>query len=189
MDFYDFFRYLGEDLQVLDTFLPFLLVFVIIFAILEKTKVLGVEKKEIAGTAHDIPKTKLNTLLAAIFGAMVVIPHVMNLYPPNRDIVTIINTALPNMAAILVAVVLTLLMVSMLTGSDHKFVESWIPYVALAIVVYVFGAAADWWGAIFPLTDETISLVLILLIFGLVFWFITKPIKPGDDGDTSTTQG
>ena len=64
-----------ERLGVLDVLVPFLLIFTIIYAILLKTKILG-EKKE------------FNIIIALVFAMAVIIPHVMNWYPPGGDVVT-----------------------------------------------------------------------------------------------------
>ncbi|MBI2652090.1 hypothetical protein HYX00_01375, partial [Candidatus Woesearchaeota archaeon] len=50
--------------RVADVLLPFLLIFVIVFAILQKTKILGDSKKN------------LNVVVAIVVGLLVVIPHV-----------------------------------------------------------------------------------------------------------------
>jgi hypothetical protein len=163
MNFVDFFRWL-ESLGMLNAFLPFMLVFVIMFAVLEKTGILGPDKKAI------------NVVFSAIAGLIVVIPHVMGRYPAGRDIVVIINTALPNVIGVMVAVILALILIAIATdGSVKSFssLVSWVPYVALAIVVYIFGAAAGWWHNIFRnFGTQTMSIVLILIVFGLVFYYI-----------------
>jgi amino acid transporter len=82
--------YVLENLGVVDVILPFILVFVIVFAVLQKTKILG-ENKE------GKPMKNFNSVIALVMGLAVVIPHVMGSYPdPNMDIVNIINIALPN---------------------------------------------------------------------------------------------
>ncbi|MGM5482827.1 MAG: hypothetical protein ACQESF_05170 [Nanobdellota archaeon] len=178
MDFVDFFEFLGEDLGMWDTFLPFILIFTIIFAILQKTKVLSGSNDD-GGDAK-----KFNMVISAVVGFLVVIPHVTNSYPQGQDIVLIINSALPDVAAILVAIVLALIMANLFTqkedGSSLFGESKWVPYVALAIVAYVFGSRAGWWDGFLPLSDATINLVIILLVFGLVFAFIWGKPNGGD---------
>ena len=72
--------------------LIFLLIFVIIYAILQKTRVLGEGKKN------------LNIMIAVIVGLLVVIPHVTGRFPPNADPVIIIGDALPSISIVLVAI-------------------------------------------------------------------------------------
>ena len=58
---------------------------------------------------------------------------------------------------------------------------------AILAVVVVFGSAAGWFGQNWPswldfLRDpETQSLVIIILVFGIIIWFITKEDKKDKD--------
>lgn len=184
MDFVDFFEFLGEDLGMWDTFLPFLLIFTIFYAVLQKTKVLS-------GSSDEGESKKFNLIISAVIGFLVVIPHVTNTYPPNRDIVVIINSALPDVAAVLVAVVLALILANLFTQrEDGKSLfgdKGWVAYVALAIIAYIFGAKAGWWEEFLPLSEATVNLVVILLVFGLVFAFIWG--KPGGSGGEQKKEG
>lgn len=176
MDFVDFFEFLGEDLGMWDTFLPFLLIFTIFYAVLQKTKVLS-------GSSDGGDAKKFNMIISAVIGFLVVIPHVTNTYPPGQDIVLIINSALPDVAAVLVAVVLALVLANIFAqkedGGALFGANQWVPYVALAIVGYIFGARAGWWDEFLPLSDATVNLVIILLVFGLVFFFIWRDPQGG----------
>ena len=96
-DAVQFFKYMG----LFDVVLPFLLVFALVFALLEKTKVLGTEGK------GDMPRRSLNSLVAFVMGLIVV---------ATNKVVTIINEALPNIVLIIVAVVMFL----MLVGTFYK---------------------------------------------------------------------
>src|SRR3990172_1840746 len=92
------------DLQnwgIVDVLLPFLLFFTIIFAILEKIKVLGEKSK------------KFNVVVALVMALSVVIPHVAGLYPEGGDIVDIVNHAIPNVAVFFVALILLFLLVGL----------------------------------------------------------------------------
>ncbi|MBU0999624.1 hypothetical protein KKG24_05000, partial [Patescibacteria group bacterium] len=77
---YDFI-YSFQDAGIFDIVLPFLLIFAIIFAVLEKGKIFG-EKK-----------SNINLVIALVIGLLVVI---------RTDIVSKINTYLPKMALIYV---------------------------------------------------------------------------------------
>jgi len=93
-----------------DLLLPFVLIFTIIFAILQKTDILGKGKKN------------LNVALALVISLMVVIPHILQYYPdPQYDPVVIINSAIPNVSIIIVAVVMILLLIGLL-GGEAKWI-------------------------------------------------------------------
>ena len=80
-----------ESWGLTDVLLPFTLIFTIMFAILQKTRVFGEEKKNI------------NMVVALVFGLLVVIPHVTNTYPAGMDIVEVLNSALPSVSIVTVS--------------------------------------------------------------------------------------
>ena len=90
-----------KDFGLFDVVLPFLLVFSLVFALLEKTKILGVEADD------KTPRRSLNTMVAFVIGLLVV---------ATNKVETVINQALPNIILILVAVVMFL----MLVGTFYK---------------------------------------------------------------------
>lgn len=93
-----------KEFGLFDVVLPFLLVFAIIFAVLEKTKVLGTEGKE------GDPKRNLNTLVAFVI-AMTTIA--------TNKIVNAINVALPNIVLIIIIFVAFLLMIGVFFGTGE----------------------------------------------------------------------
>lgn len=161
-----------EDLGILDVILPFILVFTLVFAILQKTKIFGENESE---------NKRYNAVVALVMGLAVVFPHVLGYYPPNRDIVNIINQSLPNVGVIIVAIVMALIIIGLL-GRRFQLagnsLSGWIAIAAFGAVVYIFGDAASWWESpawVYFLGDtETVTLVVALLIFAIIIWFITK---------------
>ena len=87
----EFFQRLG----IYDVVLPFLLVFTIVFAILEKTRVLGTE--DIEGKKYT--KKNLNAIVSFVVAFLVV---------ASTRLVAVINTALANIVLLLLLSVLTL---------------------------------------------------------------------------------
>lgn len=182
MDFTQF-VYTLESYGLTDALLPFLLIFAVVFAILQKVKIFGKDKRNI------------NVILALVIGLLVVIPHVTNSYPPGGDIVEIMNNAIPNVSMILIAIVMLLILVGVF-GSEIDIAGSslagWIAFISLLIVGYIFGRAAGWFEYL-PnwlswLDDpETQALVIILLVFGLLIWFVTK--EPGKKAEGKLTKG
>ena len=157
-----------ENWGLIDVMLPFLLAFTLVFAILEKAKVFGDDRRNI------------NMVVAIIMGLTVVIPHVMGSYPAGWDVVNIINRALPIIAAVVVAVIMLLLLIGA-WGGQAKWtagsLATWIFFVSLIIVIWVFGAAAgrlpgwDWLRSF--LGEDVISLIVIILVFAIIIGFIT----------------
>ncbi len=166
---------LNEFIKILDSWgltdvmLPFLLIFVIMFALLTKTRVLGEDKK------------RFNAVIALVIALVVVIPHVLGIYPAGGDVVEIMNRALPQVSIIAVAVVMLLILIG-LFGGEAKWMGSslsgWIAIVSFIIILIIFGGAAGWWGTWSWFNDlfgeETVAIIVMLLVFAVIIWWITR---------------
>ena len=165
---------LNRETQLTEIVLPFLLIFVLIYAILTKTKILGENKKN------------LNIMVGIIVGAITVIPHILGVFPEQTDPVNIINKALPDISIILVAMVFLLVLIGVF-GQDTVMLgltmPAWIMGTSVAIIVIVFGSAAGWWseGVETTLEDifgvEAVAIAVMLLVFGLIIAWITSEPK------------
>jgi hypothetical protein len=169
---------LGNFMQTLDSWgltdvmLPFLLIFTIVFAILQKTKILGEEKKN------------FNAVVALVLALTFIIPHVTGRYPSNYDPVNIINGFLPGVSLLIVAIVMLFVLIG-LWGGDAKWVggspSAMIAILAAIAIVWIFGASAGWWTGWNWFTnffgEDAVALIIIILVFGIIIWFITKSDK------------
>ncbi len=168
-DFPSILRFL-DNIGIMDAVLPFLLVFTITFAILQKTQVLGEGKKN------------FNVILALILGMMFVIPHIMGRYPAGSDPVVIVNSALPSVSVVMIAVFAVLLIVGIFGGSFNVVNQSlagWAALFAFGAVIYIFGQAAGWFGQFPPILDflndaDTQALLVMILVFAIIIFFITS---------------
>lgn len=126
-----------ERWGVVDALLPFLLIFVIVYAILQKTRILGEGKKN------------LNVIVAIVVALFVVIPHVTGRFPPDTDPIEIMKKALPDISIVLVAVIFLLILIGVF-GQDYIFLgvtmPGWITFVSLIVIILIFGGAAGWWN-------------------------------------------
>lgn len=164
-----------EAWGLLDVMLPFLLIFTIVFATLQKTEILGKEKRN------------FNTIIALVFSLLVVIPHVTGSYAQNYDPVVIMNAFLPGIAMVMVAVIALFILIGM-WGGEAKWAggtPSFIIFIlAIIAVVWIFGAAANWWDgwswANSFFGQEVVSIVIIVLVFGIIIRFITGSDKPSE---------
>ncbi len=191
MTLYDVIR-TWDSWGLTDILLPFILIFTIIFAILQKTKIIGEGKKN------------YNIGVALVIALLVVVPHITGSYPPNADIVEIINTAIPNVSIVVVAILMVLLLIGTF-GASVKIagtsLATWVIILSVVIIIIIFGAAAGWWGYrsaggwsfcpgditnncwLWWLDDpDTQALVIMILVFGIIVWFITKEDKPKKAG-------
>src|SRR3989344_4908772 len=152
-----------DQFGVTDVLLPFLLVFVFIFAILQKTKILGEGKKN------------LSVAVAVIVGLLFVVPHVTGKYPANSDPVEIINNALPQVSIIIIAIVFLLILIGVF-GQDFVFLGASMPgmiaVASMIIILIIFGGAAGWWQGPLALAMATFLDITGLEHFSSLFVFL-----------------
>ena len=92
-----------RDFGLFDIILPFVFVFTIVFAILEKTKILGVE-------SDDSPKKNLDSMIAFVIAFLVV---------STNQIVNAINQILPNIVLLLVLSLSFLILIGIFMKTDE----------------------------------------------------------------------
>lgn len=163
-----------ESWGLTDVMLPFLLIFVVLFAILQKTRILGDEKKN------------MNMIIALVISLIVVIPHVLGNYPSeNWDPVIIMNKALPVVSILVIAIIMLLILVGIFGGEARLMgvaLPGWISFLSLALIILIFGGAAGWWVGWDWFTNffgtDAVALVIIILVFGIIIAFITS--EPGE---------
>jgi membrane protease YdiL (CAAX protease family) len=162
---------LGRGLAGLDVMdvLVSLLVFAIIFAVLEKTKILGEEKRN------------LNVGLALIFALIFIIPHLTGSYG-RSDPVEIVKEALPQVSLVIVAIIALMILIGVF-AHDRVFLgltaPGWVAFFSIIAIVFIFGSAAGWWASGFVqfLEDvfgsDALAVVIMIIIFGIIIAFIT----------------
>src|SRR3989344_4495702 len=168
-----------ERLGVYDVVLPFLLVFTIIFAILEKTRILGIE--EIDG--KNSPKKNLNAVVAIVIAFLVV---------ASTKLVSTINEVLANIVLLVILVISFLMLVGTLLGSKESTLDKnsgWMSFfmilIFIAIVVILLNAL-DWLNPIFsvilltPSTDWAATAVLVLIILAFMY-YVTQEKSGGHE--------
>ncbi len=161
--------YVLDQIGFTDVFLPFILIFTVVFATLQKISLFGAESR------------KFNSIIALALSIGVIIPHSLGKYPPGTDIVVILNTALPNVSLLIVSIVFLLIVIGMFGGKavwGETFIGGAVTLIALALVITIFGSAAGWWqtsGALRALSDPNIqAAILIIAVFWLIISTITK---------------
>ncbi len=155
------------DIGVYEVFLPFLLIFAIIFAILEKTQILG------AG------KSNINAIVSVVIGLLVVV---------QTGIVEIINIFLPRISLIIVVILMGLLIIAMLSGKEFKGLkEGALGFGIIVTIIAVILALTGTPGGAAWFTpadrDALLRIGIPLLIFLGVIWFVMKgPPKANQEG-------
>ena len=159
-----------ERVGFVDVLLPFLLIFTIIFAILEKTHILGEGKRN------------MNVGIAVIFALLVVIPHVTGNFPAGYDPVAIINAALPSISLVIVAVIALMILIGVFAHDRILLgmtAPGWVGLFSVVTLVFIFGSAAGWWTTgIIDWLDQVfgsdiVAILIMILVFGIIIAFVT----------------
>jgi hypothetical protein len=165
-----------ESFGLSDVLLPFILIFAVVFAIL--------------GTINIFKQKNINTIVALVMALLVVVPHVTGTYPAGADVVTIMNNAIPNVSVVLIAIVMMMILIGVFGVRFNvagKQTGGVVAILALLIVLFIFGSSAGWFRFGLPswlsfLNDsDTLMVIVVLLVFGLIVAFITHEEKDPKD--------
>ncbi|MBR9693218.1 hypothetical protein GOV07_04815 [Candidatus Woesearchaeota archaeon] len=161
-----------RDVGMYDVILPFLLVFTLIYALLEKTKILGVER---VGD-KEYTKKNVNSMLAFVCAFFVV---------ASSKLVAAINQLVGSMVLLLVLLVCFMLLV----GSMHKDDKSGFElkgfyrnafYVIMFVgMILIFLNSVGWlqaaWGyTVTHLDSQLIGMIMLLIIIIALMVFVTR---------------
>lgn len=165
-----------ERIGVYDVILPFLLVFTIVFAILEKTKIFGVDKLD---GGQVTTKKNINAIVAFVVAFLVI---------ASTKLVSVINEVMANVVLLLVLAVCFLLLIGSLFADKEFSMDKFPTWTNIFLVlmflgiVVIFLNALDWlhyitdvlenWNA-----DWAASIIFIVIIIGFMI-FITWDSKP-----------
>ncbi len=173
---FQFYPYAGRglwqtlvDWGFIDALLPFILIFVLLFAILQKIGLFKDDKGQ--------PDRRINGVLALIISAMVVAPHVVGLYPPQADPIIMINLFLPNAVMLLVAILCVILLLGLAGGAIPSLLLWAIALVALGLLLITVLIAVV--PGFFPTfgflsNPSTQALIIILVTMGLIGYFVMR---------------
>ncbi|MCX6707159.1 MAG: hypothetical protein NT001_03385 [Candidatus Woesearchaeota archaeon] len=170
-----------DKIGIYDVVLPFLLVFAVVFAILEKTKVFGVDKIE----GVEYTKKNINAIIAFVIGFLVI---------ASTQLVKAINESMANIVLLLLVSISFLILIGsfyhyedkvMLEGAWKKMFMVLFFIITVMIFLhsiktengdswlYVFWAfLRDNWAA-----DYTASVIFLVVVIVIIL-FITQERKP-----------
>jgi len=158
------------DIGIYDVVLPFLLVFTLVFAILEKSKIFGVMKIE----NTEYTRKNLNAMIAFVTSFLVV---------GSTQIVSVINRSIANVVVLLVLSVFFLILAGSFNKDEEYYLKGgwnklfmWIMFVG---IILIFLEAMGWLHFIYTYvslywTSSTLSGVILIIIVILLMYFITK---------------
>ena len=170
-----------QDFGFFDVILPFLLVFTIVFGVLEKTKIFGTEM--IGGKPY--PKKNINSMMAFVVAFFVV---------TAKEIVAAIQTSLPMVSLILLAIVSFLMLIGSLATGENEFnflemFKGWRGFMVTLFFIAIVGIFFQSFGWLQPLWDYVsgqgqglfIILVFVAIVGGVISFVIPKAPKEDDD--------
>ncbi|MFA6088568.1 MAG: hypothetical protein WC755_01770 [Candidatus Woesearchaeota archaeon] len=150
---------------VYDVVIPFLLVFTIIFAFLQKTMILGKKNGK--------PITKYNVIISLVMGILVLrIPLISQIF----------QNALPKVGVTIIAILMFFILIGMFTNSETGmpkagFLRTVILVLpALAVGYYFLSEVYDYFPYAYFITDN-IQTIIVIAIFAVIIFAITS----GDD--------
>ena len=174
-DIIDFFGRIG----VFDVVLPFLLVFTVVFALLERTKVFGVEKID----GKDYSKKNLNSAAAFVIAFLVV---------ASSKLVQIITDVSSKFVVLLFLIILFLLLVgSFFKEEPHAFFleqGGWRTTFMLIVflgLVFIFLDALDLLNPIFEFLKgtnnqgELVGSALLMIVIVIFIGYVTQDKNKG----------
>ncbi len=159
---------------VMDFLLPFILVFTIVYAVTAKLALFKDHKQ-------------FRIVIALVLALMFVVPHITGSYPLGYDPVQVMNESLPSISLVSIAAIMVLLLMGIFGADFTAAAAPFIALISLGFVAYIFGASLGLWRGPYDIfywwSSEVTELIIVLLIFGLVVWFIVKePTPPGQKG-------
>ena len=178
-----------KDFGFFDVLLPFLLVFAVVFGILEKTKILGTEK--IGG--EDYPRKNINAMVAFVIAMMVV---------AATKVVDALTLALPRVALLLVVTLSFLLMIGifMSPGGVYKQLEGkWLAFLMIVMFIAVilvflsvipYNEKDSWleYAASYVVDNWSGAVVGSIILFVLVIWAVVW-ITSSKEGEEEKEKG
>lgn len=174
----DFFNELG----IYDVVLPFLLVFTMIFAILEKTKIFGTEK---LSDGNQYSRKSLNAMVSFTSAFFVI---------ASSKAVEIINQTLAHFFILLLMAVLFLMLFGTFYGQEENFWSDlgkkriWIGAAFGIGIILIFLNAVGWlepaWDYLMDHWDSNAvaSIILMIVVIGFMAYIVSGP-SGGDKKD------
>jgi len=165
--------YLGDlisdfsDFGIYDVALPFLLVFTIVFAVLQKSKILGDKAKN------------FNVVIALVIGI---------LFVRNTQLVTLINRFLPNVSIFIVIFLMLLLLLAIFIKEEYAGWGNGMLAVAgiVSVLAIIWSLSVDYLSGRYLLPDwltnldsRTKSIIIFVAVFVIIIWLVTREKEEG----------
>jgi len=170
-----------EQWGLRDLLIPFILIFTLAFALLQKMKIF--KKGGSAAAEADKANKKVNAVIAIGIALASLVPHYTG---RGFDIIIFINTFLPNSFLLLLVVLLFLALigtVSDISGkkpSQHPLVGiiAIIAVILLVAILLQVTQQINYPFLSFLNDPNTQAITIVFIVFALVIWYIARTEKP-----------
>ncbi len=177
-----------DQIGLYDVVLPFLLIFTLVFGVLEKSKIFGMEASTSDGKMYT--RKNLNAMIAFVTGFFVV---------ASAQLVSLINVFVAQVALVLVILVMFMILVaSFHAPSKEGFslmdmpLGKYMIYVVLVAVVLIFANGVGWlgpaWEYVTQYWDSTLmaTVFLFAIVIGFIIYVTNAPKAGGADAPKKT---
>lgn len=172
VDFYNWLNWF-EGVGGFDIILPFLLIFAVTFAILQKIKLFGVDDKS----------RKIDMIISLIIAFFLVM---------QQELVAVIQGFLPRVSMLILVLLMILLVVGIFAGGAEwgGSISGLAVIVAIVGVLWAIGASLKWNVPFLDLfTEQDVAVIIVIGIFVLVIWLIVKEPREDDKGISKALEG
>ena len=166
-----------EEIGVYDVVLPFLLVFTLTYALLEKTKILGMQSDPKDPSGPKYPKRNLNSMVAFVIAFFVI---------ASSKLVALINETVSQIFILLLLSVM-FMMVAGTFGRDEEFnlpkpYKDALTFISLIAIILIFLNSVGWLNIWYKYllthwNNQVISALIFIVFIGIFIWLIAKPVK------------
>ncbi len=159
-----------DKVGIYDVVLPFLLTFTLVFALLEKTKILGVQADSYSEDKTEYPKRNLNSMVAFVIAFFVV---------ASSQLVALINKTVSSVFILLLLAVMFMLVIGTF-GRDEEFAFNnktvFIVIMGIAIVL-IFLDALGWLQIGYNFlkrywSTEVVSSIIFIVLIAIFIWIM-----------------
>ena len=150
-------------------FLPFLLVYAVVFAILQKSRIFE------GGSSSAQQAKNVNAIVAFVFGLFVV---------ASAHVISLFQAFITHFVIIIIFILCVLLILGFIFGDSYQdfLKDSKIKYALAGLIVIVsiivLFNILGWWDNVVDFFDEdffeTVGIIIAILAFGGILYWITK---------------
>ncbi len=165
-----------HEFGIFDVVLPFLLVFTVVYGVLEKTRIFGTE--------DDKPRKNINAMVAFTIGFFVV---------AATQVVDIMQEMLPYLMLILILIIAFMVLFGATVSDSDGGLDLWGHMekhkgifafgIVIAIIAILLGAMKLWddfMGWIYSnISGPAMSTIILLIVIGIFIWIVVGEKKGG----------